>query len=343
MFVAFLLSLSLLPNLSLYASPAAQARNTIEGRVTTSDNRPLSEIRVFLRDEGYSQAGSTLTDGTGRFRFTNLRSGVYTIQVEPGASGYERQEQRLEAKAFNERRNGGGEVFRVEFVLLPKRSDKRTGGDPAPGSAGIVFHQDVPEGARKEYERGAKNLEKGAFESAAQSLKHAVDLFPDYYDALELLGTEYVKRHDYPAALPLLTHAVEINKDGWRAFYSLGIIQYESDQRGAGIKSFKRAVELNPNSPNANMRLGMALMQVPDALGEAIQTFERGISLAKDSIPQAYFYLGILYSKISRYREAADTLGTFLHLYPHAGEQEKIRKLIEECRQKAKAQGQKLT
>lgn len=322
------------------AALPVQARNTIDGRVTNSSGHPLSSMRVFLKDEGYAQAGTTLTDGGGRFRFGNIRSGNYTVEVEPGATGYERQEQRVQARAFNERRQGGGEVFRIEFVLLAKKSSARIGGDRAVGSNIIVFHQDVPENAKKEYDRGVKSLEKGSFEDAVRFLKLAIQIYPDYYDALERLGTEYVTHEDPQSALSLLTVAVELNKDGWRGFYSLGIAQFKTNNRPASVKSFQRAAELNSESANTNMWLGVALAPDPGMCTRAIQALEKAIHLSKQPIPLAYYYLGGLYSRNNQYREAADAFQALLRVDPQLGEKEAIKAKIEELRKKAKTQAQ---
>ena len=336
--IALLISLALtLTGVGLAAAPL-QAHNIIEGRVTNDGGRPLSDIRVLLQNDGYSPVASSLTDAAGHFQFRNLRSGNYYVEVEAGAAGYERQKQRVEAIAFNERRSGGGEVFRVDFVLKPMKATGKGDQPAGAGAGGVLFHQQVPEAARKEFERGSKEADKNSFDNAAAALKRAIALFPDYYDALELLGTEYVKRNDFAAALPLLTHAVEINHDGWRGFYSLGIAQCETNNCGEGIKSLRRATELNPNSPNVNMRLGMALMQSAETRGEAIQALEKVTRQAKDSVPQAYFYLGILYSKNNQYGEAAEALEHFLRVYPQAGEQDKLKQMIAQLRQKAKEQ-----
>ncbi|HXI89452.1 MAG TPA: tetratricopeptide repeat protein [Blastocatellia bacterium] len=319
------------------AALPVQARNTIEGRVTNSSGHPLSEMRVFVKDEGYAQAGTALTDGTGRFRFTNLKSGNYIVEVEPGATGYERQEQRVQAKAFNERRSGGGEVFRVEFVLVAKKSGTRVSRDPDAGS-NIIFRQDVPEDAKRAYDRGVRSLEKGSFDDGIRFLKLAIQVFPEYYDALERLGTEYVTHQDPRSALPLLTLAVELNRDGWRGFYSLGIAQFKSDNRSASIKSFQRAMELNSGSANTNMWLGIALAPDPNMRSRAIQVLENAIRLAKQPIPLAYYYLGGLYSKNKQYREAADAFESLLRVNPQLEEKEAINRMIKDLREKAKAQ-----
>jgi tetratricopeptide (TPR) repeat protein len=322
-----------------------QIQNTIEGRVTSPEHRPIENVRVLLQNDSYSQLRMTYTDATGRFQFQGIASAIYYIQVEPGELDYERQSQRVEAISFNRRRSPsgapGGEIFRVDFVLKPLASTKQTGDGAVTGPKAIVFYQEVPPAAKKEYERGVKGLEKGAFESAASSLKQAIEIFPDYYSALELLGTEYVKRGQHEPALSLLLHAVDVNKDGWRAFYSLGIAQCSLNQWSEGTKTLRRAVELNPDSPNVNMRLAIALARNEQSRGEAIETLEKVTRLAKESVPQAFFYLGILYAQNSRFREAADALQTFLRLYPQAGEKDKIQMKIAEYRQKASAQGNK--
>ena len=323
-----------------FTSPSGQARNIIDGRVTNKEGKALSDVRVFLQNEGYSPMGSAMTDASGRFQFRNVSSGVYYVEVEPGATGYERQKQRIEARPFNERRGGGGggEVFRLDIVMVGK---KPTGAASDKSSSLILFHQEIPDAAKQEYERGRKSLDKGDYDGATRALQQAVSLFPDYYDALELLGTEYVKHNNFASAMPLLQHAVELNKDSWRGFYSLGIAQYSTNSRAEGVRSLQRAAELNPDSPNTNMRLGMILALDPQMRGAAIQALERATKLSKEPIPMAYLYLGGLYAKNEQYSEAAEAFKTLLRVEPNVGERDKIEKLIAQYQQKAKEQNKK--
>jgi uncharacterized protein HemY len=52
-------------------------------------------------------------------------------------------------------------------------------------------------------------------------------------------------------------------------------------------------------------------------------------------VPQAYFYLGSLYSKNNQNKEAADALEHFLRLDPQTGNKDQLKKVIEQLRQKA--------
>ncbi len=126
-----------------FVNSLPQARNKIEGAVSAADHRPLSEMRVFLQNDAYSHIATAITDPTGRFR-------------------------------YNERRGGGGEVFRLEFVLSPKGSPKAANTGSAPKDKNVVFYQPVPETARNEYLRAVKSLEKDDFRDAAASLNSGV-------------------------------------------------------------------------------------------------------------------------------------------------------------------------
>jgi tetratricopeptide (TPR) repeat protein len=326
-------------NLFAAANPV-QTRIEIEGRVMSSSGRSLSDMRVMLKNGSYSEVASSLTDASGRFRFMNLVSGSYYIEVEPGATEYERQTVRIVAQPFREQA-GHSEIFHQDVVLVSRRSNNTLFG-PINSTDAVVFRQDVPDVARKEYEQGIRNLEKRAFDSAVQSLKRAIELFGDYYDALERLGSEYVAHDDPKSALPLLTRAVEINRDGWRGFYSLGIAQHKTNQHAASVTSLQRAVELNPNSPNAYMWLGMVLADNPATRADALQSLEKAVKLSKDPLPgQAYYYLGGLYLKNNQYKEAADAFETLLRVSPEIGDKDKIKNMIAQLRQKAKEQNKK--
>ena len=316
---------------------AFQSVNSIEGRVTGPDNRPLQNVRVILQTDTYAQIQMAYTDGAGRYRFQGIPSGIYNIQVEPGQYNFDRQSARLDVNPISGRKagvlgaSGGGEIFRQDFTL---RSSNPINTDKGPG--GTVFAQTVPEPARKEYVNALKSLDSNNFDVAVQSLKQAITLFPDYYDALELLGSEYVKHRDFQAALPVLNQAIKINDKSWRGYYSLGVALSELNQHAESVRALKHATELHPGSTNAHMRLGMELAKDASAMPDAIEALKKVTQLAGNSIPEVYFYLGALYSKTNQYREAADAFETFLKAAPQAGEKDKIKQIIKQMRDKAK-------
>jgi tetratricopeptide (TPR) repeat protein len=320
----------------------AQAGSTIEGRVTGPNHQSLANVRVTLQTDTYAEREMVYTDGSGRFRFRGVPAGVFYVVVESLDGSYEKQSRQVDINPANIRRDSsgrltGGEYFYEDFSLKPRRLDGGLG--MAPGKPAAVFAQQVPEPARREYEAALKNFDSNKAAEGMAALKHAVELFPDYYDALDRLGGEYVRQHDAAAAVPVLEHATQVNKDGWTSFYYLGVAQIEANRREEGLRSLRRAVELNPNSVNASMRLGVELAKDPQAQAEAIEAMKRVAQLAGKQVPDCYFYLAKLYNQGGQYKESADALENYLKLNPKvdSAQREQYKKVIETLRRKAQS------
>lgn len=325
-------------SVSLHGAPASlQGRNVIEGTVTAGA-RPLGEVRVFLKNDGYSQIAQTYTDGSGRFRFGGLPSGNYYVEVDPAGTDYERQTQRVEARPFSARGASAAEVFRVTFQLVPRKLE-RDAGSLGAGGRGTAFYQDVPKPAEMELQQAIRSFKEGAFDRGADSLKRALGIFPDYYDALVLLGTAYVNHDDFEAAVPLLRRAAEVNKGGWLAFYSLGVALVKLNQLAEGTGALRSAVALNPHSPEAAIDLGKALAKDAATESEAIEVLKRVTQERNKGARDAYFVLASLYGRRNQYRESADALEAYMKSFGPKEippeQRESYKKAIERLRQKA--------
>jgi tetratricopeptide (TPR) repeat protein len=312
-----------------------QGRNTIEGRVTTSDNRGVENVRVFLTAEG--PLAQTITDGSGRYQFRRIRRGIYYVEVEPGGSGFARQSQRIEVNQPDLAGNGGADFYRADFVLKPERSGRSDRDEAIRKANGALFYQEVPKAASDSYKLGTQSLEKNQLREAEVAFVKAIEVFPDYYDALETLGSMYVKHAQYDAGLPLLGHAVEINQRGWPAYYSLGVAFLEMKRRTEGLDALHRARTLNPESININMRLGLELAKEERSHEEAIKSLTKVTELAGKRVPDAYLALATIYGKRKQYGEEANALDGFLKAAPETPQREAIKSKISELRQKAKS------
>jgi tetratricopeptide (TPR) repeat protein len=318
------------------AESLAQGRNSIEGRITTPDNKGVDNVGVFLLNDSYGQRGQTYTDGSGRYQFRNLGAGNYYVQVEPAGIGYERQTQRVEVNPYDPSGSGGAEIFRLDIVLKPDKSArlKSSGPENTPGAESVVFVQDIPTAAKTAYEEAEQSLKKEDMKMAEVNFVHAIELFPDYYDALDALGTEYVKHGFYDSAAPILAHAVEINKNAWHSYYGLGVALLELGKRFEGLEALRHSVRLNSKSINASMRLGLELAKEDKYSDEAIGLLSSVTQMAGKHLPEAYLALASLYSKNKKYGEAAAALEGYLQTTPPAEQRENIKRKISELREK---------
>lgn len=162
----------------------AQQVNSISGYVADDRRTPIPDLQVELLNDVDSVIQRTKTDSSGLFMFKRLTTGIFQVRVQTYGTSYIGQTKRVQlerTRAFEQ----------VDFALTMKHTASTS------ATAGAVFVQEVPEQARKEHKRGAALLEKTEQrKEGLEALKKAIEIFPLYFDALELLGTEYVKQQE---------------------------------------------------------------------------------------------------------------------------------------------------
>ena len=304
------------------------SNNTISGHVSNDQHVPLANLRVELLNEVDTVISTVKTDGSGLFVFRKLSDGTFQVRVQTSGTNYASQTKRVDLA----RPTGFGVATEeVDFVLSPIKSNPGSVAKP-----GVIFVQEVPEAARKQYQKAIDLLDKSnRRQEAFAALKSAVEIFPQYFDALEMLGTEQVRDQQYDAAIPVLTKALEVNSKAYASCFALGVAQYHMKQVPMAIESFRRALLLNEKSINANLWLGIALRQTtrPE---DAEAYLKRADVLAESKLPDAHWQLALLFNQLKRYKEAADELEIFLKVEPDARDAEQIKKLIQRLRERSR-------
>ena len=297
-----------------------QQVTSISGHVSDNGRNPIPDLQVELLDDVDSVIARTKTDDSGLFSFRRLGNGVFQIRVQTYGTTFIGQTQRVQL--------GRGRAFeQVDFVLASK------GSSATAAIPGVVFAQEVPDKARKQYERGIALLQKSEQrKEGVAALENAIEIFPPYFEALHVLGIEYVKEQDYDRAIPVLTKAIEVNRQAYPSLYTLSIAQYNLKLVPEAIESMKRAMALNQQSMVANLWLGMLLRQT-DKFDEAETYLKQADHLAASKSPDVHWQLALLFNQVKRYKEAADELELFLKVEPDAKDTELIKKLIKKFRQ----------
>jgi tetratricopeptide (TPR) repeat protein len=300
----------------------------IQGRVLSNSGRPIADVRVTLKNDGYSPLRSVYTDSSGRFQFT-VNEGAYYLEVDPLGTPFERHQERvdLNPSPFSK----AGELFYIDLVLTPKIA---RGPLPKPDDQTVVFYQTVPDAAKTEYEQGLKLLAKTPDEAFA-AMRRALQIFPDYYAAMETLGSEYVKAGHLDHALPLLLRAVDINPSGAKSYYALGVAFYQKKHYRNAVKAFTRVLGSDTRNLNALVYRGLSYMR-QGRESEAEADFKKAYEVGATGIPEIQLALSEMYIDQKRYKEAAAELTRLLDENPSWKERKKIEDLIRSCRSKAK-------
>ena len=324
----------------LFSSHVASAQsslgNSVTGYVFGVDRRPIADVYVELLNDLSQTLKRTRTNASGHYSFYGLPAGRFVVRVLPLGTDYENQEQGFEIDNFqrgtgSDRRITGLMSEQRDFYLRPRKG-------VMPGVTGAVFVQEIPESARKLYKQGTDELAQKKKTEAFNSLKSAIEAFPTYFDALQLLGTEYVREGHYDAARVLLTAAVGVNPRAYKSWHGLAIALSSLGNQTEALAAVEKAIEINPIEPQSLLLSGSLLRQAKRYL-EAEKRLIKAKEIFEGSSGDVHWELAQLYANdMKRYRDAARELKLFLKArrdYPEV-EKKKIEKLIVVLEEKAK-------
>ena len=314
------------------------AANTIGGFIFDRARIPLADIDVELLDEYYRVLpnGRQKTSSGGRYEFSGLNDGNYTVRVYAFRYDLEDQSQYVEIKSVSSIPGQSGSSYNpLDFYLQPKKGGLRD------SELSVIFAQDVPKAAEQAYKRALDDFGKKHNDEGFSGLQQALTLFPTYYNALARYGQELFIRKQYSAATQVFMTAAEVNPKSAVPFYNAGYaLSKMGDKYAKNAKiALDQALTLAPLSTSVLLLLGT----VERHLGK-LEDAEKHLLLAKKLSPtrvaEIQKELAQLYANdLKKYKEAADELEQYVKASKLSDEDNaKTKRLIADLRQKAKTQ-----
>ena len=301
---------------------SAQGTGVIEGYVRDRRGVAQADVPVILKGGAGIQVDRTQTNSEGHYIFSQIGAGVYFIT--------------LEIKGVP------GESKRVEFVTNEADGHRREDftletGPEARGPAvpvEPVFIQQVPERALRLLANAQVMLRDAKSDEAIRELQQALQEFPNYFDALNLLAMEYLKRGDVASAGPLFERAVAVNRNSASARFGLGWAFYQAGKFTEAARELNQSVKLNPGVSESFWYLGRTHLERKQwaAAEEAFSTFRK--LYGKDDRPMLHLYLTSVYDALGRSRLAVESLEAYLKAVPEKERTSKLLDLLERLKRK---------
>jgi Tfp pilus assembly protein PilF len=204
---------------------------------------------------------------------------------------------------------------------------------PAPGLVS-VRELSIPLRARREYERARGDLRRQNIESAARHFERAVEIAPQYMEALNNLGILSFQRRDYAEAEAYFRQALERDPDAYEPLVNLGGALLALDRAEEAVQVNARAQTARPRDALANAQLGLSHYLAgndEEALNYLLLTEQ--LDPAHFSNPQ--LPLAKIYLRHSEEEAAIEELEDFLVRHPDSPEASSVRETVERIRQSA--------
>ena len=300
---------------------SAVQRGTISGQVVLpSGLPPNNRLRITLN--GYRISSLiAYTDNKGRFVIPNIGDGTYTLEVEGDPNLYEAVSQEVRL------------IYGAHAGLVITLREKK---QPAIRSTSNVvstgeFEQQVPDEARKEFEKGAEFSEKGKIDDAIKRFKNAVKIYPKYLMARNNLGAQYLKLGQWREAAEQFEVAIEVDAKALNPRQNISIALIEQKKYVEAIEHLNHALAIDSSSPTTHLYAGIASIGV-DEIDQAARELSLALSLGGAQYANAHFYMALVHMKKGERDAAKRELTAYLENMPKGEKAPRARELIEKLK-----------
>jgi Tfp pilus assembly protein PilF len=274
---------------------ASAQTGMIKGKVVDPNNQPVVGAKITIEfTGGINRKMDTKTDKKGEFIQIGLQSGAYKVTAT---------DEKLGTQSFpaNVR---VGQTQEVNFVL--GAGGPGSGENPKAAELKKLFEEGVAASRSNNYDVaiekfnaatlvvpnchdcyyniGYAQLQKQDEKAAEAAWLKALEVKPDYVEALNGLATLYNNQKRFDEASAMGAKAASAGGGGGGsadAIYNQGIILWNQGKIPEAKAKFEEALAANPNHAESNFQFGMALLN-EGKLPEAIASFEKYLSLSPD-------------------------------------------------------------
>jgi tetratricopeptide (TPR) repeat protein len=307
---------------------AAQGGFVVFGRVSLPDGRPATRVKVYVEgSSGFNR--DMLSDDQGNYEFRGLNSGRYRVSAKnPNVpEQYSDPAESDTSRAYNNR-------LQINVYLrFPMHGAKGA----KPGTVSVAdASQNIPKQARKNYEQGVKFQKENQPDKAMAEFNHAIELYPDYFQALTDRAQLYMQRNQLAEAEADFNRSLKINEKYAPSLRGAGYCQIQQRKFEDAVANLEKAISLEPKVALSHMLLGYANLSL-DKYDDAARALQEAIKLSPEGAARAHVYLAETYAHENKYKEAADEIRLYLQAKPDAADARKLQELEKQWRAQAKA------
>lgn len=274
----------------------------VSGQVSLPDDRPAARVRVRLAGRGGIMR-ETITNDNGRFEFPELPGGSYSLTAQSLADS---SLSSATADADTSRTATGTLTVNISLRAAPAERHR-------PGVVSAAeYEQKVPAEARKAFRHGLKLKDEERADEALASFTRAIELHPDYVQALSERGNLLVARGELAAAASDFERALSVDAHYEPALRGAGYCKLEAREFAPAAEYFERAAAVEPANASTHLLLGVADMEL-GRRDDARKALRLALEIDPKRAVRAHIHLANLYAAEHLYEQAADELRVYLN------------------------------
>jgi predicted Zn-dependent protease len=297
---------------------APRQLTSISGSVRSADGHPMGNIRVELRDGGTgSIVNSAYTGVGGTFEFRQIPQGIYEVVA---SSGTQQVEERVESTSMH--------------AMVDLRLPSPANGSPNDGlgnrSVSVAQYR-VSEAARDELRKAREATVKDKTDEAQKHLTRALDISPNYADALTLRAIFKLDAKDIDSAIEDLDNAIHSDPNCAMAYMALGSAYNMQAKFDDALLTLQRGQSLQPDAWQTYFEMGRAYAGKND-FEAAVHALDRAQTMAPPEFQLIRLVRAHALLKLNRYGDASADLEAYLNRNPNGRDAAQAQKMLEQAR-----------
>ena len=183
-----------------------------------------------------------------------------------------------------------------------------------------------------------QNCQKNNFKKAEELCNKILNIDPNHFDTIFLLGSLSVQAKNFDTAEKFLNKAIQIQPNNINAHFNLGILFKELRNFEKSISCYQKAIEIQSNHARSHNDLGLVYKELRE-FQKSKNCFQKAIEI-DSNFTGAYINLGNILKELGDYKKAVinyqkaiqiqpNNLKSYLNLAILFKDQGKVEKAIE--------------
>ena len=233
----------------------------ISGKVVDTQNKPVPDVEIRLRDMGTSRSYMLNTKKDGTFRFVGLPHGIYTVVFSKAGFA-----EKTEEWKFVKPQDAMVKVEIPPVVMIASE---------------VIAQAEKMREAAAEVKAAAEKVRAGDFDGAITALRPILEKNPKDSNALYILGMALQKKVQWAEAEAAFLQVRELSPGFAGVHYQLGLCYQQTGEADKALASYVKAMELDPANPDCAFNAGLILFSTNRA-ADALAMFEKALAVRPD-------------------------------------------------------------
>lgn len=293
--------------------PSIPATGEVDGKIVSKGPSIAAGIRITLHDPATRQlVASTYAQEDGTFALYNIPRGNYDVI------------------AFSDDATATG---KVTVSAQPSTVDLQLPARPASPAATdatvSVAHMLVPERAHKVYRKARQEFTQGKCEAALQSVNQALQIDPQFAEALTLRGLIEMHNQDLTSAEASLKQSLQVDPNYSPAYMALAAIYNHQGRFPEAMEVSQKAENLSPRSWQGYFEMARASLAT-GMYQKALQFARQAERLGGESFAALHLTKAYALVSLRFYKDARQELQAVLTREPKGESAERAKTLLAE-------------